>query len=152
MGFPSFSVLLTSQIGILLPRRDQSRADGAGGTGESLRCPIVSPYLNTLLIFKMSDTSFFTPSRRSLWCVPFLFFGSFSTLRKFRRNCLCLFAAKFDSKILLLTLSSKLGYEFVAHLYSTGFPPRRSGFDPRVRFHISSTMMVICSRIMMCAW
>jgi hypothetical protein len=55
-----------SQIGILLPRRDQSRADGAGGTGESLRCPIVSPYLNTLLIFKMSDTSFFTPSRRSL--------------------------------------------------------------------------------------
>jgi hypothetical protein len=49
-------VLLTSQIGILVPRRDQSRADGAVGTGESLRCPIASPYLNTLLIFILSDT------------------------------------------------------------------------------------------------
>jgi hypothetical protein len=92
-------------IGILVPRRDQSRADGVVGTGESLRCPIASPYLNTLLIFILSDTWFFTPSPRSLWCVPFLFFGSFSTLRKFRRNCLCFFAAKFDSKILWLPLS-----------------------------------------------
>ncbi len=142
--------MLDTQIGILVQRRDQSRADGAGGggTGESLRCPIASPYLNTLLIFILSDTSFFTPSRRSLWCVPFLFFGSFSTLRKFRRNCLCLFAAKFDSKILLLALSSNLRYDFVAHLYSTGFSPRRSGFDPQVRLHISSSMMVIPERFL----
>jgi hypothetical protein len=55
-----------TQIGILVPRRDQSRADGAVGTGESLICPIASPYLNTLHIFILSDTSFFTPSRRSL--------------------------------------------------------------------------------------
>ncbi len=50
------NVRSTSQIGILVPRRDQSRADGAVGTGESLRSPIASPYLNTLLIFILSDT------------------------------------------------------------------------------------------------
>jgi hypothetical protein len=53
--------LLHSQIGIIVPRRDQSRADGAVGTGESLICPIASPYLNTLLIFILSDTSFLLP-------------------------------------------------------------------------------------------
>ena len=36
-------------------------------------------------------------------------------------------------------------HEFVAHLDSTGFSPRRSGFDPRFRFHISSTMLLACS-------
>jgi hypothetical protein len=107
-AFSCLSDCVKSKIGILVPRRGQSRADGAVGTGESLRCPIASPYLNTLLIFILSDTSFFTLSLRSLWCVPFLYFGSFSTIRKFRRNCLCLFAAKLDSKILQLSLSSKM--------------------------------------------
>jgi hypothetical protein len=71
---PFLTNSLETQIGILVPRRGQSRADGAVGTGESLRCPIASPYSNTLLIFILSDTSFFTPSRRSLWCVPFFNF------------------------------------------------------------------------------
>jgi hypothetical protein len=55
-----------TQIGIIDPRWDQSHAFGAVGTGESLRYPIASPYLNTLVIFILSDASFFTFSRRSL--------------------------------------------------------------------------------------
>ena len=43
----------TTQIGICVPRRDQSRAAGAVGTGESLRCPIANPHLKTLLIFHL---------------------------------------------------------------------------------------------------
>ncbi len=39
-------------------------------------------------------------------------------------------------------------YEFVAHLYSTGFSPRRSEFDPRFRLHISSTMLLVRCRFM----
>jgi hypothetical protein len=35
-------------------------------------------------------------------------------------------------------------YHFVAHLYSTGFSPRRSGFDPWFRFHISPAMLLVC--------
>jgi hypothetical protein len=105
-----FASKVITQIGIVVPRWDQSRAAGAVGTGESCRAqvPLRALIWIRYSFFILSDTSFFTPSRISLWCVPFLFFGSFSTLRKFRRNCLYLFAAKFDSKILLLPLSSKL--------------------------------------------
>jgi hypothetical protein len=53
-GFKDF-LRFHSQIGIFVPRRDQSRTAGAVGTGESLRCPIASPYLNTLLIFHLGD-------------------------------------------------------------------------------------------------
>jgi hypothetical protein len=42
----------------------------------------------------------------------------------------------------------KCRHEFVAHLYSTGVSPRRSGFDPRIRFHSLSIILLVCSRFM----
>jgi hypothetical protein len=53
MGYYNSATETYAQIGIFVPRRDQSRAAGAVGTGESQRCPIASPYLDTLLIFHL---------------------------------------------------------------------------------------------------